>query len=56
MFIPGYENFKEGRLNDGARDVAIDCSPFAISRLIADSLSAFYDWLYEDLYGRPPDD
>jgi hypothetical protein len=56
MLIPGFDNFTEGKLLDGARDVAIEFTPFRWSRLGADLLGMFFDECQREVGQTPEGD
>jgi RHS repeat-associated protein len=48
--VPGVGAFKEGRINDGAREVAVNATPLGWSSLISEFFSGLYDLAHDDIY------
>ncbi|MDX1946443.1 MAG: hypothetical protein SFU86_13670 [Pirellulaceae bacterium] len=49
--IPGVAQASEGDLNGAGRDVFVEVSPFAWSKLLWQSLGSSFDWFERSLYG-----
>lgn len=52
MLVPGAEKLKEGKLNEAAREAAIEVTPFSFSKIMSDGLGSFFDWCEREIFGE----